>query len=434
MILYVSERSIKLAGYHGKRGENATSVSKGSKKNSGGEGFVDISSKSSVRNVYNKKNKIIRIVSIVMAVIFAISGGALCYASSLMSSLGDDGTLDKNNKDYTVSDDKAEEGVVTDSKLLENADVLNVMLFGEDKKASAESAGRSDTMILVSLDVKHKQFKLTSFLRDTYVYIPSDDEFEGWNKLNASYSYGGAKLSVKTIESNFGVKIDRYGVIDFSGFKEVINALGGVTIKISGSEARYINAQIDHNNQKCEHIPDKYCTSEYVTDANGNPKYDQNGNQVEKTHPVKLNGQQALWYARNRGSDEISSEIFSGDDWDRTERQRKLILAVVDGFKNASFTELVSVVNEIGPMISTNFKENDITSLMSSALTFLNYPIYQFHIPIGDKTDENRLWVYDDNTAVGSVIRITDWDKTRQQLADYVFNKADEKYRTKTSN
>ena len=417
-----------MANYHGKRGENATKAQKNSKSNND---YVDISSSSSVKNVYNRKNKIIRIVSMVMAVIFTLLGGALCYASSIMGSLGGFDTEEDNKKVYNVEDDKGQ-GVVTDSKLLENNNVLNVLLFGQDKKESKTDSGRSDSMILVSIDVKNKQLKLTSFLRDTYVYIPSGDDYEGWNKLNASYSFGGAKLAVKTIESNFGVKIDRYGIVDFSGFKEVVDGLGGVTIPITGSEARYINAQIDYNNQDCDHIDRKYCESIYKTDSKGNPVYDRRGNQAEKTQKVKLNGQQALWYARNRGSDEISTtEVFAGDDWDRTERQRKLINAVVDEFKDASFAELVSTVNKIGPMVQTNFKENDITSLMTSALTILKYPIYQFHIPIGDESDPNKLWAYDSYEHCGSVVRITDWDKTREQLADYVFNKAKKKYLSK---
>lgn len=67
------------------------------------------------------------------------------------------------------------------------------------------------------------------------------------------------KLTVKTIESNFGIKIDRYAIVDFSGFKDIIDALGGLTIPITGNEARYINAQIEHNNQKCPKVAKKYC-------------------------------------------------------------------------------------------------------------------------------------------------------------------------------
>lgn len=417
-----------MAGYHGKRTADTPKTHKDSAKNKN-DGFVDISSVSSVGKVYNRKNKIVRIVSLILTFIFAISGAGLCYASSLMGGVTDDGSFD-DGKEYTVTDD-TKENVVTDAKLLENADVLNVMLFGEDTRATDTQQGRSDTMILVSIDVRNKQIKLTSFLRDTYVYIPSGDSNEGWNKLNASYSFGGAKLSVKTIESNFGIKIDRYGVVDFGGFRDIIEALGGVKIKITGTEARYINAQIDYNNQNCPHVPEKYCVSEYLTDSNGNPKYNSNGTQAEKKRLVKLNGKQALWYARNRGSDEIGSEIFTGDDWDRTERQRNLIRALIDGIKDASFTQIVSVVNKIGPMVTTNFKENDITSLVTSALTILNYPIYQLHVPIGDATDEDKLWAYDRIYMSGyplSIVRITDWDGTREQIANYVFKKASKKY------
>lgn len=422
-----------MAGYRGTRGVESPKKQTKVKENlnTDNNDFIDISAKAS-KPIRKKSHTVIQVISIIMAVLFVVSGGALCYASSVMNSLGDDeGTLEVTKKTYTVKDDRGN-GVISDNKLLANKEVLNVMLFGQDKKASEDDAGRSDSMILVSVDVVNKQIKMTSFLRDTYVYIPSGDSNEGWNKLNASYSFGGAKLAVKTIESNFGIKIDRYGIVDFSGFKDVIDALGGVTIPITGVEARYINAQIDYNNQKCDHIAEKYCKSVYKTDKNGNYIYDHNGEKTEKTKNVKLNGQQALWYARNRGSDEISTtEVFVGSDWDRTERQRKLINAVVKKLKKASFTELVSVVKEIGPMVQTNFKQNDITSLMSSALTLLKYPIYQFHIPIGESTDPNKLWEYSNpiiNGYESSVVKITDWDKTRSQLADFVFNKADKKY------
>ena len=180
---------------------------------------VDISSKST-KAVHKKRNTIIQVVAIVMAVIFVACGGALVYASSIIGSITDD-SADKDTKNYTVKDDRGN-GVISDSKLLANKDVLNVMLFGQDNKESKYDAGRSDTMILLSVDVTNKQIKLTSFLRDTYVYIPSGDDFEGWYKLNAAYSHGGAKLTVKTIESNFGIKIDRYAIVDFSGFKDNI--------------------------------------------------------------------------------------------------------------------------------------------------------------------------------------------------------------------
>lgn len=404
------------------------------------EGFVDISSHAthsfkpvSVPKPSGKKNLIIRIVCLVLTVICGVAGAGLCYASSLISSVIDtDHTLDKDDKVYTVTDKKKQD-VVVDNELIENEDVLNVMLFGEDYREDESDRGRSDTMILVSLDVRNKQIKLTSFLRDTYVYIPTGDENEGWNKLNASYSFGGAKLAVKTIESNFGVKIDRYGVVNFSGFRNIIEALGGVTIPITGTEGRYINAQIDYNNQNCKKIPEKYCITEYKKDKKGNILYDNDGDPIEVTRKVTLNGKQALWYARNRGSDEISTEeIFSGDDWDRTERQRKMVSAVIKKMKKASFTKLLRVMQEIGPMITTNFKESEVTSLAAGAMTFLSYPMYQIHVPIGDAGDPNSLWTYDKFEYAGyelDIVRITDSDNTRAKITEFIFKKAGKEYR-----
>lgn len=415
-----------MAGYYGRRGATPENTNNKRKKSYHGKN-VDISTKTS-KGISKKKHTIIQILSMVMAVIFLISGGALCYASSIINSLGDADTID-DGKNYSVDDDRGN-GVISDNNLLADKDVLNVMLFGQDNKDSEGDNGRSDSMILLSIDVLNEQIKLTSFLRDTYVYIPSGDSNEGWNKLNAAYNYGGAKLTVKTIESNFGIQIDRYAIVDFNGFKDIIDALGGITIPITGNEARYINAQIDYNNQKCDHIPDKYCESIYKTDENGNYVYDRNGEKDEETQDVKLNGQQALWYARNRGSDEISDEVFSGSDWDRTDRQRKVIKALIDEFKNASFTKLVSAVEKVGPMVQTNFKPNEITSLLTSALTIMKYPMYQFNIPIGEASDPDKLWKYETYILDGresEVVEITDWEKTRTQLANFVFKKVTSK-------
>lgn len=96
-----------------------------------------------------------------MAVIFVACGGALVYASSIIDSITDD-SADKDTKNYTVKDDRGN-GVISDNKLLANKDVLNVMLFGQDNKDSKYDNGRSDTMILLSVDVTNKQIKLTSF-------------------------------------------------------------------------------------------------------------------------------------------------------------------------------------------------------------------------------------------------------------------------------
>lgn len=183
--------------------------------------------------------------------------------------------------------------------------------------------GRTDTMIMLSIDNIHKKIKLTSFQRDTYVYIPGN----GYNKINASYSLGGAKLSIQTIEANFGIKIDRYAVVDFDSFIKIIDTLNGIDMEVTQDEIDYINYQMYKNDQSD--------TATTITDSPGT---------------VHLNGQEALWYARDRGltKGEDDNEIgIDGDDWDRTSRQRKMLETLFDSMKSADLGQIVSIVSSI---------------------------------------------------------------------------------------
>ena len=184
-------------------------------------------------------------------------------------------------------------------------------------------------MIMVSIDNRHKRVKLTSFMRDMLVTIPYTDEAgnsHGLDKLNAAYSLGGAELSVKTIEANFGVDIDRYAIVNFASFKGIIDALGGIDINLTQDEIDYINWQTYLNGQSEE-------------------RYEL---QVEPGL-VHLNGRQALWYARNRGyeEDEHPEFVVEGDDFDRTSRQRNLMRTLMGEFKTASITDIIKVVGAL---------------------------------------------------------------------------------------
>ncbi|MGN1051542.1 MAG: LCP family protein [Acutalibacteraceae bacterium] len=368
-------------------------------------GYVDINKTSKNMGNLAKKKPIslsIRILTLVLSVIFLIGGCGLVYYYSILNSMNFE-TL-TNPKDSTEATEISteEDGSITlsmdGSTLLNDPKVLNVMLFGEDTRATATSVGRSDTMVMLSVDNRHKKIKLTSFLRDTYVYIPD----YGWNKLNAAYSYGGAALSIKTIETNYGVKIDRYAVVDFKSFKKIINALGGIKIKITGSEARYINAQIIVNNQDCKLIDQKYCVSEY----------NEKGKEIKRA--VRLNGKQALWYSRDRGGT-YNGETFYGDDWTRTQRQRNMLNALMNSVKKASMTQLVKIVNAVGPMVTTNFKKTEMTTLVASAPTYLTYDMKEMHMP------PDNTWSYGRTSAGASIIQIDDWKEARLKLAKFIY-------------
>lgn len=365
------------------------------------QNLVDISSNQQVKKFYNKKGRTKRITCLVLSIIFLLSGGAMLYYYSLLNSLNfDDFSTPSSNKGSANNTPSANiEGSgtnlsISEGELLQHPKELNIMLFGEDN-SHGDTHGRSDTMIMMTIDNNHKKLKLTSFQRDTYVYIPG----HGYDKLNSSYNYGGAKLSIQTIESNFGIKIDRYAVVDFDSFKKIIDTLGGVDIEITQDEIDYINYQMYKNNQTSNPTT--------ITDPPG---------------VVHLNGQEALWYARNRGlskGEDGNTIGLDGDDWDRTSRQRKLLETIFDSMRNADLGQIVSIVSSVGPLVTTNLKKDEITALVSHALTYLTYDVEQYYIP------ETGLWYYDDNTLINgsytSTIKISDLNAQRMAFAKFVF-------------
>lgn len=355
--------------------------------------FVDISSSADLNSGSRKKSRkkliIIKVICSILSVIFLAGGVAsVVYYGILNNFRYQD--INKGSEvvtpDSTDSTDSADADLLIiddeEGNLLSDPYVLNIMLFGADQYGNQ---GLSDTMILLSVDNRHEKIKMTSFLRDTYISIPGYYA----TKLNAAYSLGGAELSIATIESNYGVQIDRYAIVNFETFKEIVDIMGGVDVELTQQEIYYINDQIAQNNQS------EYLSPDTVAGI------------------VHLNGQQSLWYARNRGG-YVNGTVYSGSDWDRVERQRKFLNAIIDELKTASLTEIVQIVNAVGPNITTNLKNSEITTLVSGALTYLNYDIEQLSMP----TD--GTWSYGYNEA-GSVILVNDWNQARYDLAKFIY-------------
>lgn len=353
----------------------------------------------------NKKLIVRNVVLVVLALVMAVSGSGFIYYYNTLDSLnysetgefGEIGDFDENGNFITNAKKKSSTGSggydvdikngyinmsLEEGSLLNDPMVLNVLLFGADKNDGTSQ--RSDTMIMMSIDNRHKKIKLTSFMRDIWVYIPD----YGYSKLNHAYAYGGPKLAISTIEQNFGVGIDRYAIVDFSSFKSIIDILGGIDIELSDEEIDYINWQCWKNHQ--------VETRHELTDSAG---------------IVHLNGRQALWYARDRGDVE---EGFSGSDFDRTARQRKLLRTIASNMRSASIAQIVNIVNQIGPLITTNLKKTEITTLVSNSLTYLSYDMVEYRLPSDGSYEAG--WHYGMST-----LDIPDWDQERKNLAIFVY-------------
>ncbi|MBR5349067.1 MAG: LCP family protein [Lachnospiraceae bacterium] len=228
-------------------------------------------------------------------------------------------------------------------------DVKNILLIGIDARGDS-NAGRSDTMIILSINDKTKTITMTSLMRDCYVAIPG----RGNNRLNAAHAYGGANLLMQTIELNFGIHIDGFARVNFVSFPQIIDNIGGVTVGIEENEIQYINRYLKEINRI------------FGVDPNDS-KYPEG-----QVGAQLLNGRQALAYSRIR---------YVGSDYARTQRQREVLNAVASKLRGMGIFEIDSFLNNTLPLISTNLDRGYVNSLITSAPSLLKYTINEARIP-----------------------------------------------------
>lgn len=292
-----------------------------------------------------KRNTLIA-VCVVLALLLAAIIGIAIYADSLLEKIN---YIDSSNES-TLSQEEASNAMLEDAEtvdpnstepivrpediiipvdpidpLEQGNHILNVMLVGQDRR-SGQSRQRSDTMILVTFNKSQKTITLTSFMRDQYVNIPG----YGKTKLNHSYQYGGMNLLKQTIYNHYGVDIHGMVEVDFSGFEDIIDLLGGVEIDLTKKEAKKLN---------------------------------KDGGWNLSSGVERLTGEQALLYARLRSID---------TDYRRAERQRNVLTSIIEEYKNQSLTKMLSLLEEILPMVTTNIPKTDLTKYATDLFPMLS--------------------------------------------------------------
>jgi LCP family protein required for cell wall assembly len=140
-------------------------------------------------------------------------------------------SLDKNVKRVD-----AFAGLPTDRPVQVVTKAMNMLLLGSDSRdPDSTAASRTDTIMLVHVDADHKHGYAISIPRDTWVFVPKSADGKNGNtmaKINAAYAWGGPSLTIQTVEKFTGVRIDHLVMIDFAGFKDVVDALGGVDMQV----------------------------------------------------------------------------------------------------------------------------------------------------------------------------------------------------------
>ena len=351
-----------------------------------------------------------KILLVVVIVLAALAGLATLYVNGKLDLLHyNDGSVDSMGTiDADEDQDLDGSGLVhSDDEMtmpegspFADDDVLNILLIGTDERTEAvndadafthlnqldgtkdttefSEDARADSLILVSLDIKDHAIRLVSIERGLGVPILLDGYEGEYDWITHTFRYGGAKLTMDTVEDCFNVQVDHYVRINFNSFVQIVNAVGGVDIDITEMEAKALNWPsnsmliVNHVDPGLNHF----------------------------------DGYTALQYARLRKID---------NDWHRIERQRTVIQAVLDQIQNASVTELDNLLNTMLPLVQTNFTKTEIAALLVQLPGFLGCDVKQLSMPLqgtyGVRTGMDNRLMYD-----------PDWYVNTTALQDFLYN------------
>lgn len=232
--------------------------------------------------------------------------------------------------------------------------VKNYLFIGADHWDRSElTKSYSDYMVLATVNTNNREVSFTTILKESYVYIPSI----GCGRLTNAYNCGGVELVVRTIEENYGLKIDNYLLLDYNYFIQMINAVGGIEVQIEKYQVPYINQYISSLES------DYRLTSDIVK-----TKYLE-----EKSGEFLLDGAQTLAYIR----------YYNEGDWARGERYDMMMKGF---YKSVRKTRLSTIVNDIFPLFTTDFSFDEYKELLYYLPLYMKYDAEVKKLPV-----ENRL-------------------------------------------
>ena len=301
-----------------------------------------------------KRSKIVLIIIGIIIGVFLISiGGVYIYGKHIY------------NKVEKVEVDKEEVGITeeVEEKLSPyNNSVINIALFGVDSYDG--STGRSDSIIIATIDTIHKKLKLTSIMRDSYVNISGI----GNDKINHAYAFGGPQLAIKTLNENFDLNIQDFVAVNFDSLPKIIDMLGGVTVDVTEEEVSHISG-------------------------------------INSAGTYNLTGAQALAYSRIR--------YATGGDYVRTERQRTILTKMYEKILSINPTQYTSFLSEGLSMLQTSLDYSKILELGTEVLKMGVTTLEQERFPLDG---------YCQGEMIDGVYYLT-FDKTStvEQLHNYIF-------------
>lgn len=306
-------------------------------------------------NAAGLKKKTLVALCVVLSVILVLLIAVTAFVEYQVGRMGDldNSTLSQDEIDAILNGETGTGPHMDDSdvnfgtgpvEILDDEHIINILLVGQDRR-KGQGRQRSDAMILCTLNTKTEKLTMTSFLRDMYVQIPGYRN----NKINACYMIGGAELLNECLKVNFGIEVDHNVEIDFEGFMKLIDIVGGVEIELTSDEAGYLNRR-------------------------GNWDITGNDGWTLKKGVNNLTGSQALAYSRIRAI---------GTDFQRTERQKNVLNALLEKAKKLSITQVTKLINEAVPLVSTDLEVSDMISYATELLNMKsNLKVDSLRIPV----------------------------------------------------
>ena len=274
--------------------------------------------------------------------------------------------LAKNASGSAVAAEEEEEGLKV-GEITENIDlskmsdtfknalhedgVYNILLVGVEAIGnSSVASGRTDSIMIATINTKQKTLGLTSIMRDSYVTIPGYYD----TKINAAFGHGGIELLYETIAYNYNLRLDGSAIVSFKTFQKIIDELGGIDIEITPAEAQYLN------------------TTNYVS---------KKSNRTLKPGMNHMNGNQALGYARVRYRATLDGSV---DDFGRTSRHRRVMGAIFKEVKKSNPITLVKLLDTVFSQVQTDIKKSNASSYLAEVmeLSLDGVPLDNLRLPI----------------------------------------------------
>lgn len=370
--------------------------------NAGNSSPNRVQNESGGKPVKSTKKRIIIALAYVLIIVIGLGTGGGIYMFQLLGKIGytavnvvsaddyntvDIGSLDNLNAESSGDTTKswAEGGhtklyVDPDFPIREvaqkNKNVENILVFGVDSRGTADIDCRADAIMIVSLDNNTKTIKLISLMRDCGVTIEGRSSVD---KLTHSYAYGGVGLLINTINSNFGLDVQRFVMFDFNSSSDLIDLVGGVDIDVKAEEVKYANQSIGEENVLMgDTVP-------FLTDA---------GMQT-------LNGIQAIAWSRIRHAD---------SDFVRTSRQRAVATALMKKVASQNKFAQLNILKKSAGVFETNMTQADLLRLGTVGISLIKN-IVEYRIP------DDGLYTIQENPWM----MIINWDKQVPKLSEYIW-------------